>query len=231
MANVKQLGSCVATRIAALVCAIVAYSAVAAADVITIPFAYNVTEAEGPLELYFGRTFQPGDLLTGRISYQDLAYKDIDPRPIQGFYAPLDSRIEFDVPSKLLLANSTLREARISVQDNGPNDDRIGFNAVAGPAGGAWLDFTWIDHTRQLLSGEELPRDFSFLSQFGRNSFGLIGSLDDRDIEPSGPHHLTLFATASAIAPTPEPGTLLLFGSGAIAAFAHCRRRAKAAEN
>lgn len=51
------------------------------------------------------------------------------------------------------------------------------------------------------------------------NSFGLIGGLTAVDVDSADPHHATTLAgnvtiTDGGFVPTPEPGTLLLIGSG-----------------
>jgi hypothetical protein len=176
---------------------------------VTFPFSVQVTTAFGPLDTLFGRSFQIGDTLTGRLTFDGTSGPDEDPWPAHGVYAVPSARLELDVPSGFALdAGNVDRFHADTFNDIPGTDDELIFYAFTccHPTGIGFVnvDVYWTDATQRALTSDRLPSDPAVLGRFRRAGFGLLAGDDDR---------IALFGE-SPLEPVPEPATLLLFATG-----------------
>jgi hypothetical protein len=190
------------------------------ADPVVFPFSVRVTTAFGPLETLFGRSFQTGDELTGRLIFDGTVGPDQDPSPNHGMFDVPSGRIELDVPSGFALDAANVDRFRAETFDDIPGTvDELIFYAFtcchSSGIGFVNVDVLWTDAMNRALTNDAVPNDPAFLRRFPRTAFGLLAG-DERRI--------ALFGESAPLEPIPEPGTIVLTLTG-LAAIARCRRR------
>jgi PEP-CTERM motif-containing protein len=169
-----------------------------------------VTSAFGPLAVLFGRTFESGDLLTGRLTFDGTAGPDQDPWSAHGMFDIPSGRIELDVPSGFAIDAASADRFRAETLDDLPGtvDEVIFYSFLCCHQTGIGfvnVDVLWTDPANRALTSDALPTDPEFLRRFPRVAFGLLAGDTER---------IALFGEAS-VEPVPEPATLVLVLTGA----------------
>ncbi len=184
----------------------------AAADPVRADFTVTVTMAHGDFDMFFGTPIQDGDVFHGTLVY--------DPTGVADSTDPLIGR--YDVPGTLsfgALARVELPLVQIAVIDDRSEsvpDGRDSFEASVGTT--TFPGFGFVTASLELDAaaaggGSKLPRSTSdLLARFERGPFSFFAFPPDED-DPS--HVILGQASLTGAAQTPEPVSLLLFGSGA----------------
>jgi hypothetical protein len=206
----------------------------ASADPIRLGFEVEVRYTFGDLAALFGLPLRPGDTLRGVLEF-DPRTPDRYPDPDYGHYTPT-GRISFPLTPGLIVSGSY------------GTDGRIDFHVVTADFQPGLPEPTasmgWYAETHSLpgfdmvgISGgvpvswltDALPRDAAELLRAVTGAGGFRLMAFQTGIAPQwdgGTHelwgHMRLFADP---APIPEPGTLLLVGSGVAVALRRHRRR------
>ncbi len=194
-------------------------SAPVAADPVVFPFAVRVTAASGPMQDLFGRSFQIGDELTGRVTFDGTAGPDQAPSSTHGTFDVPSGRMELDVPSAFALDAGHVDTFTADTFDDfrrGQFDELI-FSAStcchSSGIGFVVADVLWTDTSKRALTSDRLPTDPAVLERFPRAAFGLATGDEDR---------IALFGESAPFVPVPEPGTLVLTLTG-LTAVTRCR--------
>jgi hypothetical protein len=201
-----------------------------AADPVVFPFSVHVTEAFGPMDDLFGRTFQIGDELTGRIIFDGTAGPDQAPSETHGTFDVPSGRMELDVPSGFALDAAhvdTFTADTFNDFRRGSFDELIFSVSTCCHSSGIGFvvaDALWTDTTQHALTSDRLPTDPAVLNGFPRAAFGLLAGSQDP---------IALFGESAPFVPVPEPGTLVLLLTGLgtrIALSGSLRRRISSRE-
>jgi hypothetical protein len=197
------------------------------ADPITI-FSFSstisgVNAPPGGLEALLGRSFETGDVISGRIMFETTPVPDVfeDCCPDIGRYNPLNGRIELDVPTSFGV------DPLIIDVVNGAPSDILQFIAgdvvdVLGIPRSLAINAYWFDPLGTALPGDEMPTDPAVRSRFTGFGLALI-----EGFSPGEAPRTWLVAEGPAVAAIPEPGTLTLVGVAGAAAMVAARRKRK----
>ena len=190
-------------------------------DPITVfSFSSTVVGVGGPpggLEALLGRSFEIGDVISGRAIFDAVAVPDeFDCCPGIARYRPVNGRIELDVPSSFTMAGLV-----VDVVDGAPADilqfitrDVV---SVLGIPTDVATSLSWNNRFGEALTSEALPMDPGVRSRFEEFGFSLI-----EQSPASTP--VNWLAAEGEVTAVPEPGTLTLLAAGVVAA-AVARRR------
>jgi hypothetical protein len=108
----------------ALLALMVATAGPVAAEPIIYPFSTTVTQAFGPIQDLFGRTFVRGDLLSGQVILDPATFgPDSDARDSNAKFAVRTGRVVFDVPSGFSMDASASERFDALVQNDMPGAD------------------------------------------------------------------------------------------------------------
>ena len=196
--------------------------AVALADPITFLFTGNVTSVAGVLS----GTFNTTQTLSGSYTFDSTLADQLPADPILGMYGPLTA---MDVtigsyPAKHSLGGAGVDDANDSVGADGVKADSYHFFGMMSGPSVADLPVQFFradlqDNTARAFSSDALPLIPPNLSSFlGRNEWFL--EFGDG---------VTVFAAVggriTSLEPVPEPGTLLLLGSGLLGVAGYGRKK------
>ncbi len=188
------------------------------ADPITVNFDVDVAFALGDFEEIFGVPIGVGDRLTGHFTYDSSAL-DSNPLPNFGIYQASGQTLSVDWGTGL-----TVPIGAFGVFDNRRCAPPLGLCDEFGAATPIGLDFLVTANFQAPAAsrqGDALPRDFAEIAAIyptGRFALQAFGE--------SGVSH-SLFGTLSPQpeAVVPEPGTLLLVGTGAFGIITRAFRK------
>jgi hypothetical protein len=199
----------------------------ASADTIRVNFDVAVGITEGAIQDIFGVPVHTGDVLRGSFTINSLAV-DTNPRPDFGRYRGTGQSLQIDLGTGLSLPiqNWTVFDFTSCCADMLQTGaiSRVfpGFDLV-----GALVFLFAPPESRQ---GDRLPQSAAELAAYTSGQFVLEARLASR---PSVTHEIrgTLRVRDVSSQPIPEPGTLLLIGTGAAGLIASRRRRARTGAN
>ncbi len=188
------------------------------ADPITVTFGVDVTFALGPFEEIFGVPIEVGDRLSGHFTF-DPGAPDSNPFPNVGIYQASGQTLTVDWGTGL-----TVPIGAFAVFDNRRCAPPLGVCDEFGASTPLGLDFLVTANFQAPAAsrqGDALPRDFAEIAAIyptGRFTLQAFGE--------SGVSH-SLFGTLSPQpeAVVPEPGTLLLVGTGAFGILGRALRK------
>ncbi|HEX2338942.1 MAG TPA: PEP-CTERM sorting domain-containing protein [Vicinamibacterales bacterium] len=197
-----------------------------AADPIIVNFDVNVTSALGSFEEIFGVAIGVGDLLSGHFTY-DPSAPDSNPLPNLGIYPASGQTLHVEWGTGLTVPISAFR-----VRDNmtcaapsfGVCDEFGAATSVIPPGFELFQVSANFQAPAASRQGDALPRDFAEISAiYPTGNFRLQAF---REPGPT-PGVFSLFGTLSPQpeAVVPEPGTLLLVGTGAFGVLGRALRQ------
>ena len=211
-------------RAIAVFSVLAAIASPASAEPISYPFSTTVTQAFGPIQDIFGRTFVRGDLLSGQVILDSASFgPDSDARDSNAEFAVHTGRVVFDVPSGFSMDASASERFAAIVQNGAPGVDyaRVDlFHTLSSsPVRFNALLVTWVDPTGGALSSTAWPDTLKGLTVTELRFNGFRGNTGS----------ITLYGDSPA--PVPEPGTMGLLAGGLLAAYGRLRqRRARGSE-
>ena len=188
------------------------------ADPITVNFDVDVTFALGPFEEIFGVPIDVGDRLSGHFTY-DPSTPDSNPLPNFGIYQASGETLHVDWGTGL-----TVPIGAFAVFDNRrcapPFRECDEFGATT-PLGFEFLVTANFQAPAASRQGDALPRDFAEIAAIyptGRFTLQAFG-------ETGFSHSLVGTLSPRPEAVVPEPGTLLLVGTGAFGILSRVSRK------
>jgi hypothetical protein len=202
-----------------------------AADPITVNFDVTVTIPGGPLEEIFGVPIGVGDRFSGRFSY-DPHTPDGNQLPDFGIYQGTGQALRVDLGTGLTVPIETFQ-----LFDNATClqiQDCDAFVVVASAVIPEFEFFQVIANFQAPAAsrqGDALPRDLAEFTALYTTGYFLLQAFRSSDSSDPGFTH-TLFGTLSPQpeAVVPEPGTLLLVGTGAVGILGRILRQRRTSD-
>jgi PEP-CTERM motif len=197
-----------------------------AADPITVNFDGTVTISGGPLEEIFGVPIGVGDSFSGFFSY-DPNTPDGNRLPDFGFYQGTGQSLGVDLGTGLTVPIETFQTF-----DNGlcfEFQDCDAFVVVAHPMIPGFEFFQVLASFKAPAAsrqGDALPRDLAeFTALYTTGEFRLGAFRSSGGFDPPFTHTLVGTLSLQPEAVVPEPGTLLLVGTGAFGVLGRALRQ------
>ena len=198
----------------ALFALIVATAAPVAAEPITYQFSTTVTQAFGPIQDIFGRTFVRGDSLSGQVILDPATFtSDSDTRDTNAQYGVATGRLVFDVPSGFSMDAAAIERFDALVENGSLDYARVDLFDQLTPGAFNALQVTWIDPTGRAFSSTAWPTTLQGLTVTELRFNGFRGNGGS----------ITLYGDSPA--PVPEPATMSLLAGGLLATFYRVRQR------
>jgi hypothetical protein len=203
----------------------------ARAEPVTLPFEVAVRSTFGDFTAIFGAPIAPGDTLRGNLTY-DTATPDFAPDPDTGDYRSAGAiAIAFGSGLSLPLETVFIADHAFSPVPN--MDDVFGAIGLAQSLRGFDSIEATVDFRGGGRTGDALPASAAeVLAAFSTGGFRFIGfQTGGNPPFDSGTHELFGLARLLDVSPqpVPEPGSVLLFATGAGVLVWRCRRRMAAA--
>jgi hypothetical protein len=190
-----------------------------AADPITVNFDVNVTFAQGAFEEIFGVPIAVDDRLSGHFTY-DPSAPDSNPLPNVGIYPASGQTLHVEWGTGL-----TVPIGAFAVFDNrscGPPQGQLCDEFGAGtPLGFEFLVTANFRAPADSREGDALPQDFAEIAETYPTGRFLLQAFGESGLS----HSLAGTLSPQPEAVVPEPGTLLLVGTGAFGVLGRALRQ------